>query len=326
MVKIPENFIGKPEKYPEELSYDEIKKRFLSLLGEFEKPKVPLNIELIDEEIIDGGIVKQKLEYSVDENERVSAYHLFKKDIKNDAPGILSIHAHGGDDIFPIGKDAHCKPEPDDPNQYSYILALNGFRVIAPDALCFGERRKDWGYSLNFFDEINTHMELLSRGKSLCWKSVWDNSRAIEVLEFLGAKSIGSIGHSGGSTQNYILASVNEKIKACVCFFSFCTLRHQFYQYRLCHCLYHYLPNMVKAGIDWDQVVSLIPPRKIFLGWGRKDEGTPEIMYRSFVNAIRDRCKKENLPESVFTYEEDVGHKITKKMLLNAIKFLKENL
>jgi len=323
---IPENFIGKPENYPEELELKEIKKRFFKILGEFKTPKVPHNVRIIEEKVVKGDIVKQKIEYYVDKDERVYAYHLFKKDLKKDAPGILSIHAHGGDEIFPLGKDYHCKEDPDDPNQYSYILALHGFRVLAPDALCFRERRTEWGYSKNFFDEINTHMELVSRGKSLCWKSVWDNSRAIEVLEFLGSKSIGSIGASGGSTQNYILASVNEKIKAAVCFFSFATLRHQFYQYRLCHCLYHYVPGMVKAGIDWDQVISLIPPRKIFFAWGSRDQGTPEIMYRSFVKSIEDRCKKENLPKSVFVYEEDVGHKITERMLSSAIRFLKENL
>lgn len=326
MVYIPEKFINKPENYPEELEPEEVKRRFLFLLGEFEKPSVPLNFRVTDEEILPGEIIKQRVEYDVAEGETVPAFHLFHKDLKKDAPGILSIHAHGGEDIFPVGKEYHCHPDPDDPNQYSYICALHGFRVLAPDALCFGERQTKWGYSKYFFDEINTCMELFSRGKSLCWKSVWDNSRAIEVLEFLGAKSIGSIGLSGGSTQNYILAAVNEKIKAAVCFFSFATLRHQFYQYRLAHCLYHYIPGMVNAGIDWDQVVALIPPRKLFLGWGSKDEGTPEVMYRAFVNAIEERCKKEKLHKSVFVHEENCGHKITKDMLLNAIKFLKENL
>jgi len=326
MAMIPGDFIGKPENYPEKLEPAEIKKRFLEILGEFNKPVVPLDVKIIDEKIIKGGIVKQKIEYYADRGEKVPAYHLFRKDISRKAPGILSIHGHGGDDIFPVGKDYHCSPDPDDPNQYSYILALEGFRVLAPDALCFGERRTKWGYAVNFFDEINTHMELVSRGKSLCWKSIWDNSRAIEVLEYLGSRSIGSIGWSGGSTQNYILTAVNEKVKAAVCFFSFATLRHQFYQYRLGHCLYHYVPGMVKAGIDCDQVVSLIPPRKIFLAWGSKDEGSPEVMYRSFVKSIEDRCKKENLPQSVFVYEEDVGHKITRNMLSSAIKFLKANL
>jgi len=327
MVIIPENFINKPENYPEELESEEVKKRFLALLGEFEEPSVPLNFKITEETVLKGDIIKQRVEYDVEKGERVPAFHLFHKDLKKDAPGVLSIHGHGGDDIFPVGKEYHCHPILDDPLQYSYICALSGFRVLAPDALCFGERRTKWGYTKHFFDEINTHMELTSRGKSLCWKSVWDNSRAIEVLEFLGAKSIGSIGWSGGSTQNYILTAVNKKIKAGVCFFSFATLRHHFYQYRLGHCLYHFIPGMVKAGIDWDQVVSLAAPRKLFFGWGAKDEGSPEVMYRAFVKAIEERCRKEKLPKSIFVHEEpNCGHEITKGMLSNAIKFLRENL
>jgi dienelactone hydrolase len=327
MIKIPENFINKPKGYPKELEPKEIKKRFLSLLGEFKTPSVPLNIKVTDEKILKGNIVKQKIEYDVESGERISAFHLFPKNSSKNTPGIISIHAHGGEDIFPVGKDYHCHPNPDDPVQYSYILALSGFRVLAPDSLCFGERQTKWGYSTYLFDEINAHMELTARGKSLCWKSVWDNSRAIKVLEFLGAKSIGSIGWSGGSTQAYILAAVNEKIKASVCFFSFMTLRHQFYQYRLGHCLYHFIPGMIESGIDWDQVVSLIPPRKIFLGWGAKDKGTPESMYKAFVNAIENRCRKENIPKSIFLHEElNCGHIITKKMLKNAVNFLQINL
>ncbi|MFH0795813.1 MAG: hypothetical protein V2A65_02000 [Candidatus Omnitrophota bacterium] len=326
-VTIPGNFINKPKNYPEDLSIEEVKHRFLNLLGNFEKPLVPLNLKIINEKELPGEIIKQRVEYDVASGETVPAFHLFRKGLKSDAPGILSIHAHGGDDIFPVGKEYHCKPNPNDPGQYSYISALSGFRVLAPDALCFGERRAKWGYTKFFFDEINTHMELSARGKSLCWKSVWDNSRAIESLEFLGAKSIGSIGWSGGSTQNYILTAVNPKIKAAVCFFSFMTLRHQFYQYRLGHCLYHFISGMIKAGIDWDQVVALAAPRKLFFGWGAKDEGSPEPMYRAFIKTIENRCKKETLPKSVFVHEEpEHGHEITGKMMANAIQFLKDSL
>ncbi|MCD6408649.1 hypothetical protein J7L87_06340 [bacterium] len=326
-VFIPEEFKGKPENYPGNFSPSEVKKKFLKILGEFRKPSVPLNIKITDEKILPGNIIKQRIEYQVERGDIVPAIHLFHKEIKKDAPGVLSIHGHGGENIFPVGKEYHCKPDLNDPVQYSYWLAVSGFRVLAPDALCFGERRTKFGYAKFFFDEINTHMELVARGKSLCWKSVWDNSRAIEVLEYLGAKSIGAIGWSGGSTQCYILASVNEKVKAGVCFFSFMTLRHQFYQYRLCHCLYHFVPGMIKEGIDWDQVVALTPPRRLFFGWGAKDEGTPEIMYKAFVKAIRERCKKEKLPQSLVVYEEkNVGHKITKRMLKAAIEFLKETL
>lgn len=327
MPKIPDNFIGIPDDYPTDLTYVEIKKIFKKLLGETKLPSCSLKLKVTDEVELAGNIIRQRVEYDVGNGEIVPAFHLFNKNIASDAPGVLSIHGHGGDDIFPVGKAFHCHPDSTDPMQYSYIAALNGFRVLAPDALCFGERKAKWGYSSNFFDEIVTHAELTSKGKSLAWKSVWDNSRAIEVLEQLRAKSIGVIGWSGGSTQAYILAAANEKVKAAACFFSFLTLRHQFYKYRCCHCLYHYIPGMVDAGVDWDQVVALTAPRKLFLGWGALDEGTPEPMYRAFTDAIEKRCKKEALPQSVFTYEEvDKGHDITKDMLETAMQFLTNNL
>jgi dienelactone hydrolase len=240
---------------------------------------------------------------------------------------VLSIHAHGGDTIFPVGKAYHCRPDPDDPNQYSFRAAQAGFRVLAPDAFCFGERQTTWGHTRTFHDEVLWHHELCARNRSLAWKSVWDNSRAIEALESLGASRVGSIGHSGGSTQCYILAAANPNVQAAVCFASFATLRHQYYRHRLAHCCYHFIPGMLSAGIDWDQVVALAAPRKLFMGWGGKDEGTPAPMAEAFVDAIRDRCRREGLPDSVVAHHEpQADHAITEPMLSAALEFLKAEL
>ncbi|MFA6102860.1 MAG: hypothetical protein WCV67_07755 [Victivallaceae bacterium] len=327
MTYIPDKLIGIPTGYPEEITTHEINKRFRRILGEFETPSVPLNTKVINETELPAGIIKQRIEYCVNEDEIVPAYHLFKKGLSDNAPGLLSIHGHGGNDIFPVGKEFHCQPKSEDPMQYSYIAALNGFRVLAPDALCFGERQAKFGYSTMFFYEILAHAELTSRDRSLAWKSVWDNSRAVEVLESLGCTSIGTIGWSGGSTQAYILASVNRKVKATACFSSFTTLRHQFYQFRCVHCLYHYIPGMLQNGIDWDQVVSLIPPRKLFLAWGALDAGTPEQEYKAYTDAIKRRCEEENFQNVLYLYEEsNKGHNITMPMLQSAIQFLKASI
>ncbi|MDD5705038.1 MAG: hypothetical protein PHR35_03875 [Kiritimatiellae bacterium] len=324
MVNIPEDFVGKPSDYPlATLPSGEVRRRFLELLGPFEQPSVPLDLAVTESVELAGGVMRERVEYSVAPGERVPAYHLFLRDLPADAPGVLSIHGHGGDEIFPVGKAYHCHPDPRDPQQYSYRAALTGLRVLAPDALCFGERRIAWGHARNFFDEINKHAELVSLGSSLAWKSVWDNSRALEALEALGATRLGAIGWSGGSTQAYILASANTGLQAAACNFSFATLRHQFYRYRVCHCLYHFIPRMMAAGIDWDQVVATVAPRKLFFGWGALDEGTPEPMYRAFVDAVRRRCRAESLPDSLTLHEEpDVGHVVTEAMLTAALKFL----
>lgn len=327
MTVIPPNYVGKPSDYPAKLSTEEIRERFLKVLGPINTPTVPLNLRVTDEELLSGDIIRQCIEYDVDNGEAVPAFHMFKKGIAEEAPGVLSIHGHGSNDIFPVGKAYHCHSDANDPMQYSYRAALEGFRVIAPDALCFGERQITYGYATNFMDEVNAHAELTGRGLSLAWKSAWDNSRAIEALQSLGASSIGSIGWSGGSTQAYILAAVNEKVQASACFFSFTTLRHQLYQYRGCHCLYHFIPGMIKAGIDWDQVVSLIAPRMVFLAWGALDEGTPEPEYRAFVAALRERCEREGLEPCLSLHEDmNVGHEITTAMMDDAMQFLTREL
>lgn len=327
MCHIPDKPIGIPEGYPQALPSSEVRRRFLKLLGEFAAPEVPLNMTVTAEEKLPGGVLKQRIEYDVSATDRVPAFHLFLDGLPAAAPGVVSIHAHGGETIFPLGKAFHCHPDPQAPEQYSYRAALAGFRVIAPDALTFGERQTKWGHSRFFADEINHHMELCSRGSSLAWKSVWDNSRAIEVLEALGAPVIGAMGWSGGSTQGYILAAANEKVKATACFFSFMTLRHQFYQHRCCHCLYHFIPGMMRAGIDWDQVAALAAPRKLFFGWAARDAGSPEPMYRAFVDAIEKRCRGEGLPPSVFVHEEpEGGHELTAAMMNAALDFLHRHL
>jgi dienelactone hydrolase len=324
---IPTAPVNPPPNYPEKLSSREVRRRFLSILGDFERPTVPLDLQTTEETLLPGSIVRRKVSYAVAPGERVSALHFFRQGLSDLAPGVLSIHGHGGTQIFPVGKEFHAQPVPSDPSQYSYRLALAGFRVLAPDAMCFGERQATWGYSNLFMDEVLVHAELVSRGKSLLWKSIWDNARAIEVFECLGTRRLGAIGWSGGSIQAYALSAVHPRIEAAVCFASFVTLRHQFYQYRLQHCFYPYVPGMIEAGIDWDQVVALAAPRKCFLGWGGMDEGTPEVMSRAFVESIRHRCEEEHLPDSVVTHEEpEAGHDITESMLTHGIEFLQKSL
>lgn len=323
---IPDRMQSPPANYPQALSNGEVLRRFRALVGDAAAPRKAPCVEVLSEELLPGNIVRQKIAYKVDENERVTALHLFHQDLPPNAPGILSIHEHGGDENFLLGKELHCKPLAGDPTQYSYWAATEGFRVLAPDALCFGERRASYGYASNFMDEIVTHAELCARGKSLAWKSIYDNSRAVEVLQALGCGSVGVLGHSGGSTQGYLLMAANSSVQAAACCYSFATLREQFYRYRCWHCLYHYIPGMIEAGIDFDQVVATIAPRPLFMGWGSKDEGTPESMYRAFVKAYNDRCAQEALPNRLVCHEGNTGHVLTVEMLRAIMQFFHQTL
>ena len=316
--------------YPDfTLTPAEARKRFLKILGPLSPRRTPLNLKhsgnLLD---LGGGLRQEKIWYDVEPGETVPAY-LFTHAGRSKRPGIVALHPHGGDNIFPIGKDYVCEPSPTNTGAYAYRLARAGFVVLAPDSLCFGERREGTGYSRNFFYEIIRTMELFGRGSSLTWKNTWDIARAIDVMETLPqvqAGAIGLIGHSGGSIQSYIAAACDQRVKATVALQSFITLRHQFYSYRLCHCLYPYLPNIITAGVDYDQLVASIVPRKIFLGWGEKDDGTPEVMTRAFVDAIEKESRRQKVESCVELFTSPGPHDITPEMLAASIAFLHRHL
>ena len=132
---------GCPAGYPENLPAAEVKRRFLQLLGEFVQPSVPLAPAVTEEIELPGRVVRQRVEYDVRPANACPPTICFAAICRADALGLLSIHAHGGSTIFPVGKAYHCHPQADDPGQYSYRAALDGFRVLAPDALLFGERQ-----------------------------------------------------------------------------------------------------------------------------------------------------------------------------------------
>lgn len=323
---IPERLQKAPGSYPQNLSNSEVLRRFRTLLEDATSLQLSPPIEILSESSLPGEIICQKIIYRIEQNEPIPALHLFHRDLPSNAPGILAIHEHGGDENFAFGKELHCRPLPGDPTQYGYWAATEKFRVLAPDALCFGERQTQYGYAHNFMDEIVTHAELCAQGKSLAWKSVHDNSYAAQILKSLGCSKVGVLGHSGGSTQAYLLTAANDEVDAAACCYSFAILREQFYRYRCCHCLYHYIPGMVKAGIDFDQVIATIAPRPLFLAWGRKDLGSPESMYRAFVTAYNERCARERLPARVTCYESDSGHELTSPMLHKIMEFFHRTL
>ena len=64
-----------PPGYPESLPSAEVRRRFLALLGETFEPTVPLDLQVTDETILPGDIIRQRLTYQVAPGETVPAYH-----------------------------------------------------------------------------------------------------------------------------------------------------------------------------------------------------------------------------------------------------------
>lgn len=66
---IPEKMVADVPFWEPNLSAEEVAHRFREILGEFETPSVPLNLRVTEELELEGGVVRQHVEYDVDENE-----------------------------------------------------------------------------------------------------------------------------------------------------------------------------------------------------------------------------------------------------------------
>lgn len=85
-----------------------------------------------------GSYVREKVEYAVEDGERVRAYILIPKRLDASAPAIFCHHQHASN--FDLGK-SEVVGLVGDPNQaYAAELAERGYVTFAPDAIAFEER------------------------------------------------------------------------------------------------------------------------------------------------------------------------------------------
>lgn len=162
--------------------------------------RVPLNLQQL-ETVTLAGIVREKIEYQTEADTRVRAY-LFRPAEKatEKLPAVLCLHQ-----TVQIGKQEPAGLGGNPNLHYALHLAQRGYVTLAPDYPSFGEYQYDFAPAHGYI--------------SGSMKAIWDNMRAIDLLEGLpevDAKRIGCIGHSLGGHNTMFTAVFDERIKALV--------------------------------------------------------------------------------------------------------------
>ena len=163
--------------------------------------------EVADEVALGQGLVRRKIEYTTEVGQagrvdvRVRAY-LFEPTQKSSEarPAILCLHQTVG-----IGKEEPSGMGGSGNLHYALELAQRGYVTLAPDYPSFGEYEYDFRSN--------------PRWASGSMKAIWDNMRAIDLLERLpgvDAARIGCIGHSLGGHNTIFTSFFDERIKAAV--------------------------------------------------------------------------------------------------------------
>jgi dienelactone hydrolase len=214
--------------------------------------KVPLDAQIAEEKKTEHW-VRKKLSFATEKDDRVPAYLLLPQGKKGKLPAVLCLHQTNGK----RGKDETAGLSGNPNLHYALHLAERGFVTLALDYPNFGE------YEIDVY----------ARGyQSASMKAIWNNMRAIDLLQSLpevDPERIGCIGHSLGGHNTMFTAVFDERIKACVSncgFNSFAKYyggnlkgwSHKGYMPRIAS-VYELQP--AKMPFDFTEVVGALAPR-----------------------------------------------------------------
>ena len=230
----------------------EILANMQKVMGELpdQVPRLPLDVK-VSEEVQAPRFTRKKLTYVAEPGDRVPAYLFIPRSAGRRSPAVLCLHQ-----TMPLGKAEPAGLGPSADMSYALELASRGYVVLAPDYPSFGE------YSYDFRK---------SRHPSGTMKAIWNNIRAVDLLQSLpeaDADRIGCLGHSLGGHNAIFTAAFDTRIKAVVSNCGFTSFAKYYagnlkgwtsdrYMPRIA-AVYHSKPN--EMPFDFAEVVAAIAP------------------------------------------------------------------
>jgi dienelactone hydrolase len=285
--------------------------RLMELLGRTPPAPPPLAPERT--ETLDlGDVVREKVTYAVEGDERVPAFVFVPKG-KGPFPAVLCHHQHAGE--FAVGKDGPAGLGSTPDQHYAIELARRGYVTIAPDALCFGERQDPAAKLKDASYERFEALHRITEGKSLQGKYVWDARRALDYLETrpeVDRARIGMIGHSLGGQETLFTTAADTRIRAAVSSCGFGSLR-VLERDRILHNFALFVPGLAEAG-DYGAVLALVAPRPFLVAARSEDPIFPMEGIEETVAAGRAAFTAAGATDRLGTFYEPGPHEFSPAM------------
>jgi len=307
---------------------EQIASTIQQVLGAPTDMKVPkLEVRELGVEDLDG-YTRRHINIKSEADDWIPAYLLVPKKLSAQrVPAMICLHQ-----TVAQGKEEPCGMKGDPELAFAVELVKRGYVCIAPDVIGFGERiaqaKQPYDNSIAFYRK--------HPGWSFIGKMVWDVGRVVDYLEslpFVDPKRIGSIGHSHGAYGTLFATAFEPRISAAVASCGFTTFRTDPNPERWSHLtalipqLGFYLPDVASIPFDWQHVLALAAPRKLFVWYTTKDSVFPNTenlnallkdvqgVYRLYRNEGALACQSSDGP-----------HKFPKEQREAAYRWLDQNL
>lgn len=275
----------------------------------------PLEMTLLDEADA-GDYVRRKIRFQAELGDHVPAYLLVPKKLNGPAPAMLCLHQ-----TITIGKDEPAGLGGSPNLHYADELARRGFVCLVPDYPSFGEYAYDFA-------------AVRDRYPSGSMKAIWNNIRAVDLLESLpevNPDRIGVIGHSLGGHNALFTAAFDQRIKAVVTSCGFTAFHHYYGGNLEGWTSDRYMPrirtdydnNPDRVPFDFYEVLAAIAPRNIFVNAPLHDSNFDVEGVRKIEKEMLDVYQLFGKGSLEFRYP-DCGHDFPNDIRERAYAWLQE--
>lgn len=289
-----------------------------------EDRRVPLNVEYTVTKRV-GDVTRHLITFQSEPGDRVPAYLFLPGKAADDGnppkrrAAMLCLHQ-----TIPIGKEEPAGLGSNPDLDYAAELAELGFVTLAPDYPSFGEHAFDFGDAR--FGYASGSM-----------KAIWDNMRALDLLQSLpevDAERIGCIGHSLGGHNGLFTACFDPRIKVVVTNCGF-TRFHKYYDGDLTGWTSErYMPRIEsefghdpnRVPFDFSEILAAIAPRSVLVCAPVNDINFELSGVKEAVDSARPIFARLGDAEALQAEYPNCGHEFPPNMRKLAYRFLKERL
>jgi len=289
---------------------DELKKKWLLVMGELPSKKAPLKAQVLATEDL-PDFKRQHVQYQIEDGVFTDAYVLTPKNVKGKLPAVVVFHPTVSTHARQMAGIDESNPE----KMHGVQLVKRGYLVLCPRCFIFADGA---GYA--------DHVRLM-QARHPNWtgmaRMTYDGVRAVDYLESLpnvDPRRIGGFGHSLGAKEVLYAAAFDERYQVAV--FSEGGIGLGFSNWEAVW----YLGAQIKQpnfALEHHQVLALIAPRAFLLLAGESadgDKGWP------FIESVMPVYRLLDAEKEIGWLNHRQGHRYPPEAEAVAERFLDEHL
>jgi dienelactone hydrolase len=307
-----------------------------------------------------GDHIEQRLTFRTTPVFTAPAHLLIPKNAKLPAPGIVALHSHDG--IYLWGREKVVATNDEHPFLTEYKgrvyggksiaveLVRRGYVVIAIDMFYWGERRllhdndpveyrtrpKTMDATMvqafnrrSSENESLTARSLFTAGATWPGVMLWDDIRTLDYLASrpeVDRTRLGCVGLSVGGYRSFMLAALDDRIKAAVAVGWMTSFASQLRRHTINSMgLSFTIPGMYRH-FDLPDLAAAIAPRAIFVMNGSRDRLFNLDGVKAAFAKIEQCFRKAGVPDKQQTRFYDVPHEFNAEMQSHAWEFFTKHL